>query len=110
MSAAALTNVVNPVGDDSRLRRLVKVAGWIAAAAAVFGLLDLLGVDVGGWVSGLWDTLRSVSVGYLVAAVVRAGRPPRAKRPAKSDVRVHAVLPGRPSTRSVCRAASTGRE
>jgi uncharacterized membrane protein YbhN (UPF0104 family) len=68
-TVAAVTNVVNPVGDDSRVRRLAKVAGWIVAAAVVFGLLDAFGVDVVGWLSGLWDALRSVSVGYLVVAI-----------------------------------------
>ncbi|MDX6411528.1 MAG: glycosyltransferase AglD [Gaiellaceae bacterium] len=66
---AAVTNVVNPIGDDSRVRRLLKVVGWIVVAAAVLALLQLLGVDVGGWIAGLWTTLHSVPTKYLLAAV-----------------------------------------
>jgi uncharacterized membrane protein YbhN (UPF0104 family) len=61
---------VSPIGDPSRTRRLGKVASWIAAAAAFVVVVDRLGVDVGGWLSGLWDSISAVSPGYLVAAVV----------------------------------------
>jgi uncharacterized membrane protein YbhN (UPF0104 family) len=67
--AAAAAGVVNPIGDRSRLRRLAKVAGSILVAAVVLAALDALGVDVGGWLSGLWDALRSISVPHLFAAV-----------------------------------------
>ena len=70
MSAvASAANAVSPIGDHSRLRRIGKVVGWIAAAALVFVLLDVFGVDIGGWIGGLWDTLGSVSIPYLVAAI-----------------------------------------
>ena len=68
--ASAAVGVVNPIGDRSRWRRLAKVAGSILLAAAVLAVLDAFGVDVGGWLGGLWDTLRSVSIPYLLAAVV----------------------------------------
>ena len=67
---AAAANVVNPIGDASRLHRVAKVVAWVAAAAAVFGLLELAGVDVSGWVAGLWDSLGAVSPKYLLAALV----------------------------------------
>jgi uncharacterized membrane protein YbhN (UPF0104 family) len=66
---AAAASAVNPIGDASRLHRVVKVVAWIAAAAAVAGLLELTGVDVRGWIAGLWDTLGSVSPRYLLAAL-----------------------------------------
>jgi uncharacterized membrane protein YbhN (UPF0104 family) len=68
-AVAAVTSGVNPIGDESRWRRFAKVVGWIAVAAGVVGVLELLGVDVGGWLAGLWDALQSVDFGYLVAAV-----------------------------------------
>jgi uncharacterized membrane protein YbhN (UPF0104 family) len=68
-SVAAVTNVVNPIGDNSRSRRLVKVVLWIVVAAAIVALLELLGVDVSGWIAGCWDTLQTVSLKYLIAAV-----------------------------------------
>lgn len=70
MSAvASVANAVSPIGDHSRLRRVAKVVGWILVATLVFVVLDAFGVDVGGWIGGLWDTLGSVSPPYLIAAV-----------------------------------------
>jgi uncharacterized membrane protein YbhN (UPF0104 family) len=65
--------VLNPIGDHSRLRRLGKVAGWMLAIAAVVAGLDQLGVDVQGWLSGLWHSISAVPAGYLVAAVIVQG-------------------------------------
>ena len=69
-TVSAVPSLVSPIGDDSRLRRIAKVAGWIVAVAVVVAALDLLGVDVGGWLSGLWDSLASIPPAYLVAALV----------------------------------------
>jgi uncharacterized membrane protein YbhN (UPF0104 family) len=54
-----------PFGDSSRGRRLVKVVGWMAGLALALVVLDLLGVDVNGWFSDLWDALTGVGLGYL---------------------------------------------
>jgi uncharacterized membrane protein YbhN (UPF0104 family) len=68
MSAvASAANAVSPIGDHSRLRRIAKVVGWIVAAALILAALDVLGVDVWGWIAGLWDTVQSVSGWYLIA-------------------------------------------
>jgi uncharacterized membrane protein YbhN (UPF0104 family) len=56
-----------PFGDPSRARRLLKVAAWIAGLALAVVVLELLGVDVRGWFSRLWDTLTEIPLGYLVA-------------------------------------------
>ena len=61
---------VLPFHDPSRRRRLVKVVGWVAGTALVLVLLNLLGVDVIGWLSDLWDEIKDVPVGYIVAALV----------------------------------------
>jgi uncharacterized membrane protein YbhN (UPF0104 family) len=58
---------VLPFHDPSRARRLRKVGGWLLGIAAVFVVLELLGVDVVGWFSDVWDALTGVGVGYLVA-------------------------------------------
>jgi uncharacterized membrane protein YbhN (UPF0104 family) len=63
----AAVHALLPFRDRSRARRLVKVAAWLAATALVAVLLELLGVDVGGWFSDVWDALTGVGVGYLVA-------------------------------------------
>jgi uncharacterized membrane protein YbhN (UPF0104 family) len=61
--------VVSPIGDVSRARRLAKVGGWIVAVTAVVVALDAFGVDVRGWLAGMWKSMSAVPTGYLVAAV-----------------------------------------
>jgi uncharacterized membrane protein YbhN (UPF0104 family) len=56
-----------PFRDPSRPSRLVKVAAWLAGTAAVLVVLELLGVDVLGWLSDLWDALSDISLEYLLA-------------------------------------------
>jgi uncharacterized membrane protein YbhN (UPF0104 family) len=56
-----------PFDDPSRRGRIAKVAGWVGALALVVGVLELVGVDVGGWFRHLWHTLTGIGVGYLVA-------------------------------------------
>ena len=54
----------------SRLHRVGKVAAWLLGIAVCIGILDLLGVDVRGWFSDLWDQIKAVPVGYIIAALV----------------------------------------
>ena len=44
-----------------------KTLAWMAGIAVAVAVLDLLGVDVRGWISDLWDTLTTIAFGYLVA-------------------------------------------
>jgi uncharacterized membrane protein YbhN (UPF0104 family) len=57
----------HPFGDSSRSTRLLKVLAWLVATALAIGVLELLGVDVSGWLSKFWDTVTGIGVGYLVA-------------------------------------------
>jgi uncharacterized membrane protein YbhN (UPF0104 family) len=61
---------VLPFRDPSRPRRLVKVGTWLVGTAAVLVLLHLLGVDVLGWIEELWDQIRGVPAGYIVAGLL----------------------------------------
>jgi uncharacterized membrane protein YbhN (UPF0104 family) len=63
-------NALLPFRDTSRGRRLLKVGGWFAATIVVVGLLELVGIDVAGWFSDLWDALTGIGVGYLAAGWV----------------------------------------
>ena len=65
--AGALTEVLAPPLGRSRAGRLVKVFAWLAGTAVVVLVLQLLGIDVTGWFSELWDALTGIGVGYLVA-------------------------------------------
>jgi uncharacterized membrane protein YbhN (UPF0104 family) len=58
---------VLPFGDPSRRRRVVKVVAWLAGIALVLAVLELLGVDIAGWFSDVWDALTNIGFGYLVA-------------------------------------------
>ena len=59
-----------PFGDPSRRRRLVKVGCWLAGTALAVVVLHLLGIDVVAWLSGLWDQIKAVPVGYIVAGLI----------------------------------------
>ena len=63
-------SVVDPLNEPSRGRRLLKVGGWLLAIVLVVVVLDLLGVDVVGWLQDLWDQIKDVPPGYIVAALV----------------------------------------
>ena len=40
---------------------------WLAGIALALVILDLLGVDIRGWLSDVWDALSGVGLGYLLA-------------------------------------------
>jgi uncharacterized membrane protein YbhN (UPF0104 family) len=60
---------VLPFGDPSRRSRLVKVAGWLLGTLVVVVILHLLGIDVIAWLEDLWDQIREVPAGYIVAGL-----------------------------------------
>jgi uncharacterized membrane protein YbhN (UPF0104 family) len=60
---------VLPFRDPSRRSRLVKVGTWLLGTAAVLVLLHLLGIDVLGWIEDLWDQIKDVPAGYIVAGL-----------------------------------------
>jgi uncharacterized membrane protein YbhN (UPF0104 family) len=60
---------VLPFQDPSRRSRLVKVVGWIVGTVIVIALLDVVGIDVLGWLENLWDQIQEVPAGYIVAAL-----------------------------------------
>ena len=69
-TATAQPSPAHPFHDPSRRRRLVKIGAWVAGIALVVVVLQLLGVDVSGWLSDLWDQIKDVPAGYIVAALI----------------------------------------
>ena len=69
-TAVAQPSAVVPFHDPSRRSRLVKVGGWLVAILLIVVVLDLLGVDVVGWLQELWDEIKDVPPGYIVAGLV----------------------------------------
>ena len=53
-----------------RLRRTGRVLLWLAGVAVAIVILDLLGVDVTGWLSNLWDQITGVPGRYIVAGLI----------------------------------------
>ena len=48
---------------------MTKVLAWVVGVAVFWLVLDLLGVDVWGWINDLWDQISDIPKGYLVAAL-----------------------------------------
>jgi uncharacterized membrane protein YbhN (UPF0104 family) len=67
--AAVQQSPVLPFKDPSRRRRLLKVGGWLVGTVLVIVLLDLIGVDVTGWFSDLWDQIKAVPAGYIIGGL-----------------------------------------
>jgi uncharacterized membrane protein YbhN (UPF0104 family) len=74
MSEAAATGV-EPVAPapESKRRRTVKIVSWIIGFVLLLGLLNLIGLDVSGWLSELWDTVTEISFGYIVVGCLFQG-------------------------------------
>ena len=74
MSEAAVT-AAEPVepAPESKRRRTVKIVSWIIGLILLLGLLNLIGVDVSGWLSELWDTVTEISFGYIVLGCLFQG-------------------------------------
>ncbi len=68
-SAATTAAGLLPYRHRSRRSRLLGIAAWFAGIALAIAVLDILGVDVVGWIENLWDVLTEVSIGYLVAGL-----------------------------------------
>jgi uncharacterized membrane protein YbhN (UPF0104 family) len=66
---STITSAVTPFEDRSRPRRMLKVGAWLLGISAVLVVLELLGVDISGWLSSLWDALTEVSIQYIVAGL-----------------------------------------
>jgi len=67
--AAVQPSPVLPFHDPSRRRRLVKVGAWLLGTALTIVVLNLLGIDIIGWISDLWDQIKAVPVGYIIAGL-----------------------------------------
>jgi uncharacterized membrane protein YbhN (UPF0104 family) len=59
---------LSELGGASRWRRLRKVFEWLFGIALLVVVLQLLGVDVLGWLDSLWDQIKDIPPGYIVAA------------------------------------------
>ena len=70
MTDDALTPAAPPAPSRGRIGRLAKVFAWLFGVAVAVAILNVLGVDVRGWFSDLWDQVKSVPIGYVIAGVI----------------------------------------
>jgi uncharacterized membrane protein YbhN (UPF0104 family) len=70
MTVSAEPSAALPFNDPSRRSRLVKVGLWLVGIALAIVVLNLLGVDVIGWLKNLWDQIKEVPAGYIIAALI----------------------------------------
>ena len=69
-TAVVEPSAVHPFHEPSRRRRLLKVGAWLVGIALAIVVLNLLGVDVIGWLQDLWDEIKDVPTGYMVGGLV----------------------------------------
>ena len=68
MSDTAVT-LVHP----SKQRRILKIVTWVVGLVVLLAVLHLLGVDVWGWLTDLWDTVTEISFVYIVLGCLFQG-------------------------------------
>jgi uncharacterized membrane protein YbhN (UPF0104 family) len=67
--AIAGTTPVGVAPPESRTRRLMKVGAAIVATVVVVAFLDLIGVDVTGWLDDLWDQISALKAKTIIGGV-----------------------------------------
>jgi uncharacterized membrane protein YbhN (UPF0104 family) len=67
--AIAGTTPVGVTPPESRTRRLMKVGAAIVATVVVVAFLDLIGVDVTGWLEDLWDQISALKAKTIIGGV-----------------------------------------
>jgi uncharacterized membrane protein YbhN (UPF0104 family) len=63
------TTPVDVAPPESRMRRLLKVGAAIVATVVVVAFLDLIGVDVTGWLADLWDQISALEAKTIIGGV-----------------------------------------
>jgi len=51
-------------------RRVLKIVLWLIGLGLFWLVLQLLGVDVSGWLHNLWHEIKTIPAGYLIAGLV----------------------------------------
>jgi glycosyltransferase 2 family protein len=54
-------------------RRVLRIAAWIVGILVIVGALQLVGVDVWGWLESLWDSVTEISIGYVILGCLFQG-------------------------------------
>ena len=73
MSEAAVSAATVATAPPSKRRRIVKIVSWVVGLVVLLVLLHLAGVDVWGWITSLWDTVKEISFFYIVVGCIFQG-------------------------------------
>jgi uncharacterized membrane protein YbhN (UPF0104 family) len=75
MSEVAVTpGPVAPAPEKQTLRRrLLRIAAWIVGLLILNALLQLVGVDIVGWLEELWGSVNDISLGYVILGCLFQG-------------------------------------
>jgi len=71
----ATASAAGPAAPEqaSKSRRTVRIVAWIVGLILLLGLLNLVGIDVRGWLDELWDKVTEISFGYIVLGCLFQG-------------------------------------
>jgi uncharacterized membrane protein YbhN (UPF0104 family) len=63
---------VGPVAPEpvSKRRRVVRIVSWVVALVLLLVVLEVLGVNVRDWLKSLWDSVKEISVFYIVLGCI----------------------------------------
>jgi len=73
VSEAAVSAAPVPTTPPSKRRRIVRIVSWVVGLVVLLVLLHLAGVDVWGWLTSLWDTVKEISFFYIVVGCIFQG-------------------------------------
>jgi uncharacterized membrane protein YbhN (UPF0104 family) len=61
-----MSDVAVTLAPPSKQRRILKIVSWVVGLVVLLVVLHLLGIDVWGWLTQLWDTVTEISFFYIV--------------------------------------------
>jgi len=60
----------SPAAPPTKRRRMARIVLWIGGLVVLLVILNLAGVDVWGWLTELWDTVKEISLGYIILGCI----------------------------------------
>jgi uncharacterized membrane protein YbhN (UPF0104 family) len=66
------TVAAGPVAPEpvSKRRRVVKIVSWIVGLVLLLVVLEAAGVNVRDWLQQLWDSMKEISLGYIILGCI----------------------------------------
>jgi uncharacterized membrane protein YbhN (UPF0104 family) len=71
--AAVASGPVAPEDPQPLARRLLRIAAWLVGLLILNVLLQLVGVDIFGWLEDLWDSVTDISLVYVLLGCLFQG-------------------------------------